>query len=375
MSTITQTTIENGNIVNRTFSQNTVSLHNYFSVTNTIVTIDLSAWDVSNISDFSNMFEGCIALVSINISNWNTSKATNMSCMFRNCEHLTTIIGLEDLDVSNVTTFHRMFYGCYFMQSINISNWNTEHVNITSGMFEKCWRLTNIQGIEHLNMRHVVDTTEMFKECWEIKSLQLTWQTDSFHKIGHMFWQCFELSRIDGINQWNVENVEFMNDMFYECESLVYLNLDNWNVSNVKITTRMFSGCLKLISLNISRWTPKTILITEDMFEGCWSLRTIDLSNWDTSKLVRIRGMFANCINLVSVNLSNWNIGNICVYNHVFHNCPKLIEVDLRNWKANSDIRPISHEDAIKRKHDILICCQNDCVIISESKFIDDDVM
>jgi len=34
-----------------------------------------------------------------------------------------------------------------------------------------------------------------------------------------------------------------MRDMFYECESLKELNLDNFNTNNVFDMSNMFSGC------------------------------------------------------------------------------------------------------------------------------------
>ena len=47
--------------------------------------IDISEWDVSNVTDMSRMFYGCERLYSLNLSSFNTSNVTNMREMFSNC--------------------------------------------------------------------------------------------------------------------------------------------------------------------------------------------------------------------------------------------------------------------------------------------------
>ena len=49
----------------------------------------LDKWDVSLVTDTSNMFDGCSSLEDISaLENWNMSNVIDMSCMFRGCSSL-----------------------------------------------------------------------------------------------------------------------------------------------------------------------------------------------------------------------------------------------------------------------------------------------
>ena len=63
--------------------------------------IDISDWDVSNITDMKYMFFKCEKLESVgDISDWNVSKVTNMAYMFAFCKKFNQ--DLSSWDVSNV---------------------------------------------------------------------------------------------------------------------------------------------------------------------------------------------------------------------------------------------------------------------------------
>ena len=65
------------------------------------------------------MFCGCSFLNSINLSSFNTSNVTNMSCMFDGCSSLNSI-NLSSFNTSNVTDMSCIFYGCYSLKKKNI---------------------------------------------------------------------------------------------------------------------------------------------------------------------------------------------------------------------------------------------------------------
>ena len=46
--------------------------------------------------------------------------------------------------------------------------------------------------------------------------------------MGFMFNQCFKLKEIKGINNLNANKVTNMNSMFYQCKELEYLDLSNF---------------------------------------------------------------------------------------------------------------------------------------------------
>ena len=59
----------------------------------------------------SNMFYGCRSLKELNLSKW---------------------------DVSNVTNMSYMFYGCISLRKLNLSGWEISWRTLTNNMFFKC---------------------------------------------------------------------------------------------------------------------------------------------------------------------------------------------------------------------------------------------
>ena len=98
--------------------------------------IDISGWDVSNVTDMRYMFYACKELKSVgDISEWDVSKVINMSFMFTGCKKINQDI--SKWNVSSVTDMSYMFDGC---ESFNqdISNWDVSNVRYKIVMFYNC---------------------------------------------------------------------------------------------------------------------------------------------------------------------------------------------------------------------------------------------
>ena len=85
---------------------------------------NISAWDVSNVTNMNSMFYRCTRFNG-DISKWNVSKVTDMSLMFDSCESFNQDI--SNWDVSNVTNMNGMFFDCYVFNQ-NLSKWDVSNV-------------------------------------------------------------------------------------------------------------------------------------------------------------------------------------------------------------------------------------------------------
>ena len=68
------------------------------------------------------------------------------------------------------------------------------------------------------------------------------------------------------------------NYMFYDCESLISLDLSEFNTQKVTNMESMFHFCKSLKSLNLSKFNTKNAINMRDMFRNCNSLISLDLS-------------------------------------------------------------------------------------------------
>jgi hypothetical protein len=90
----------------------------------------LQYWDVSKVTDFGAMFANNYAFkTSGALSNWNVSSATNMSHMFKESTFNDSI---ANWNTSNVTNMERMFYQAYM--TFDISMLNVANVTSWSGI-------------------------------------------------------------------------------------------------------------------------------------------------------------------------------------------------------------------------------------------------
>ena len=107
-----------------------------------LVSLDLSSWNTSKVTDMKQMFNRCQALTNLNVG-FDTSSVTNISQMFGNCNSLTSL-DLSTFDTSSVTDMSSMFTGCTNLQTIYASNlFDVTNVTDSLFMFRNC---TSIVG-------------------------------------------------------------------------------------------------------------------------------------------------------------------------------------------------------------------------------------
>ena len=95
--------------------------------------VDISDWNVSNVTNMAYMFFNCEKLESIvDISSWDVSKVTNMAYMFTGCTNLNQDI--SDWSVSLVTDMQYMFFGCENFNQ-DLSKWDVSSVTDKLGIF------------------------------------------------------------------------------------------------------------------------------------------------------------------------------------------------------------------------------------------------
>ena len=108
------------------------------------------------------------------------------------------------------------------------------------------------------------------------------------------FMDCTNLKEIVGIKNLKTDNVVNMSGMFWNCSSLVSLDLRSFNTEKVHSMGWMFSGCSSLSKLDVSSFDTKNVTFMGDMFSFCPSLKELDLSNFNTEKVEYMNGMFTN---------------------------------------------------------------------------------
>lgn len=100
-------------------------------------------------------------LTTIDVRPLNTSSVILFREMFRGNPTLTTITGIEDMDVSSGTHFYGMFEGTDLTGSLDLSSWDFSSGRWYGNMFKDSFRLTDIIGIETISVTNLLNTSSL----------------------------------------------------------------------------------------------------------------------------------------------------------------------------------------------------------------------
>ena len=341
-------------------TSNVTNMSGMFYWCSNLTTLNLSGWDTGRVTDMNSMFDGCSSLTSLDLSGWDTGSVTNMSSMFRYCNNLTTL-NLSSWDTGSVTNMCDMFERCSSLTTLDLSGWKTGSVTEMYYMFRDCSNLTNLK-LSGWETGSVTNMDSMFNNCRNLTNLDLSgWDTGKVTNMSSMFSGCSNLTTLN-LSGWNTVRVQYMSYMFYNCRNLTNLNLSGWDTGSVTSMYGMFSSCVNLTTLDVSDfdtgkvtnmnymfqncsglttldvsgWNTGSVTNMCRMFDSCSNLTTLDVSSWDTGKVTNMCGMFSVCSNLTTLNLSGWATGKVTDMSSMFSGCSNLTTLNLSGWKTGS---------------------------------------
>ena len=292
-----------------------------------------------SLTDLSSLFANMPNLKEVNVTGLVTDKVKNVSRMFYNDSALTTIVGLDTWDTSNVTDMSYIFasftnpttdnhkpQGLEYtgsLKALDLSGWKTSNVTNMACMFTGQNHLETLKGLSNWNTSKVTNMAQMFHGLSKLQDGSLgdlsKWDTSNVTDMTYMFAVMSLQTDLSFVNGWKTGMVTDMSYMFAKDEKLQKLDLSNWDVSSVGLKETeqnysfgaMFSGDTALTSVgDISHWRTDNVHDTRQMFYGTTSLKNIDLSGWNTGKLQIAEGMFWNS-GAQYINLDHWDFSNI----------------------------------------------------------------
>ena len=186
---------------------------------------DIEYWDVSNVTDMSNMFYNADAF-NQPLADWDVSNVTDMSYMFYNADAFNQ--PLADWNVSNVTDMSYMFYNTdAFNQPL--ADWNVSNVTDMSSMFYNADAFN--QSLADWDVSNVSDMSNMFEDADAFNQPLADWDVSNVTNMSLMFFRANSFNQ--PLADWDVGNVTNMKAMFTGANAFNQL-LADWDVGNVK---------------------------------------------------------------------------------------------------------------------------------------------
>ena len=340
------------------FNTSNVTLMNaMFNGCSSLLSLNLSNFNTKKVTTMASMFYNDASLNSITIgANFDASSCITMSSMFYNCSSLTTI-DLSSCTTPIVTNMSALFSGCSSLTTLNINNFNTSNVTAMNAMFNNCSSLTSITFGSNFNTSNVTTMINMFNRCSSLSSLDVSiFDTSKVTTMVSMFYGCSSLSSLD-VSSFDTSKVTTMDSMFNMCSSLSSLDVSSFDTSFNASMSLMFANCNSLTSLNgLTNFNTENVLTMSFMFAGCFSLTELELSSFDTPKVTNMTYMFSmtnasaipqdSSLNTITFGA---NFDPSCVTNmsYMFYNCNQLntvqyinqdgsIRQGIDNWNTSS---------------------------------------
>ena len=256
---------------------------------------DISGWDVSNVTNMSNMFKDN-KVFNGDISKWKTGKVTNMRGMFDGGYN------------SNATT--RRNRATIFNQ--DISGWDVSNVTNMSYMFYNNKKFN--QDLSAWDVSKVTDMNRMFIFTESFNNDLSGWDTGNVTNMDSMF----EGSSFVGygdkdgdgndesyISDWDVSKVTNMKEMFYQANNFNG-DISDWDVSSVTNMFRMFKDA-KAFNQDISKWVVVSVTTIAEMFKEASAFeQKLDMWGKHLATTVTKTNMFEEASKIVNDKVPLW---------------------------------------------------------------------
>lgn len=364
-----------------------------FSGCSSLINLDLSSFDTSNVGYMSRMFDGCLRLETLNLSSFNARSVVDMDSMFKGCQSLKTISFPAVLNTPKVTNFSSMFSGCRSLEGLDVSGFDTSAAKSLSSMFSGCTKLAALD-VSNFDTSAATSLDWMFYGCESLTSLDLssfdTSAADYQYGLSSFLDGCKSLRTVtlgqefafegagldrqcslptpednglsgrwisskDGIaytssgvpsNVAATYTAQEMGDTrAWNQNGTCIWNIDENGRLTVKPTTsesgELYSSCpwrdeksrIKTVYFEKGVVAPKSM---DSMFCDCKALISADLGNLDTSRATGMDYLFEGCSLLERVSLSNVDTSNVTSMVAMFSNCFSLKSLDLSSFDTSN---------------------------------------
>lgn len=307
---------------------------------------DVSTWNVSNVTDMSGAFGG--TPFNGDISTWNVGSVTTMRSMFIQATDFNG--DLSNWDVTSVTNMESVFNNADAFNG-DISSWDVSSVTDMTGMFSEA-DLFN-QDISSWDVSNVVDMAAMFSgtkafnqplDVWDVSNVTTmeimfrnadafnqdlnSWDVSKVEKFDEMFKQTALFN--GDITGWDVSSGQDFEEMFQESESFNQ-PIGNWTLASATRVRRMFRDA-EVFNQPINDWRFPNLESLEQMFWGALVFNQ-DLNDWDVSNITNMASTFEEAESF-NGNISNWDVSKVEDFDEFMNETP--FNKDISGWNVSN---------------------------------------
>ena len=276
--------------------------------------------------------------------------------LFQNFPNLTKITGLDNVDVSRMTSLDYLFSShsneTVSAKSTNAllttiegtGNWKTNNVTSMKWTFEDQPNLTSVDGIQNWSTSKVTSMASLFyldKSLVTLPDLS-GWDTskvtDTSYAFGNVDTAKGALTNIDSVLNWNMQSNTNMQGMFQNNPKLTFGGRFNWDTSSVTNFADAFLNDSGASSLNLSNWNVAKGVDFSQMFSSMTSLTSLDITGWQPTNAEDMGFMFYNDAKLTTLpGVDGWTLGNATNLASMFEGMSNVTDLPVSKWQLKSN--------------------------------------
>ena len=245
--------------------------------------------------------------------------------------------GDDAMHTSQMKTAPWLQYNTSIEKVIFTSSFSTARPQSLYSWFVGCTNLTSVQGLEYLNLTDTYEMRNLFYKCTSLEEIDLSpLNTSNVQYMGSMFYGCTSLTSVN-FGAINTSSVLSMERMFQGANKLESVDMSRLNMSEVTNLSRMFSECTALKSVKFPKFTKSALTDMSYLFYRCTNLESVDLSPFNTSNVTDMSYMFQYCASLTEVDVSTFDVSKVNVASEMFSQCIHLKKIYCdKDWHIDS---------------------------------------
>ncbi len=209
-------------------------------------------------------------------------------------------------------------------------DWNNDGVFDQFGITGDVTHNFGVQGIYLIRIRGTFPRIYFNNSGDKFKLLAVSqWGTQAWKSMASAFYGCGNLN-ITATDAPNLTGVTNMKSMFKDCQSLIAFYNTSWDVSKVTNMGELFNGCFNFNS-PLNSWNVANVTNMQFMFNDCNTFNR-PLNNWNTAKVTDMQYMFASCY-VFNQDIGGWNVGNVLNMENMFYSANAFNQA-IGNWNT-----------------------------------------
>lgn len=156
---------------NNITAPNITTLNHAFAYYRTVENIELTNFPTDNVTDMEGVFRDCYALKSLNVNSFNITKTPTLARFFQGLQNIESL-DLSNWDTKHVEKFNQFLYQNYKLNDLKFTPDITSATTIKS-MFCYCYELPSISFVpsDPINLTSMDFT---FQDCHKLEELDLS---------------------------------------------------------------------------------------------------------------------------------------------------------------------------------------------------------